>query len=146
MPRRKQRKIHAPLKQDIHLYREMQKEKSPTRVSNPMPSASMRIEQATLSNPIILTTSSEETLSDLCLVSSSKKSKEKTKHLEPAIKKQRLDDDLNLNLVTPDYLNISEEEFRDILNIPEKIFTLVQDTALGSDEWELEEDLINMTD
>ncbi len=122
MPRRKQRKIHAPLKQDIHL-----------------PSTSSDLTE--------LTELSEETLQELGLTCIHKKAKEKTKHLEPATKKQKFnDEEINLNLVTPEYLDISKQEFLDILNTPEKIFTLVQDEVLGSEEWKLEENLINMTD
>ncbi len=146
MPKRNQRQIHAPLKQDIRLYREMQKEKILSRLSDSIPSTSSCVEQSTLSSPLPLTTLPEEVLSELELVSVHKKAKQKTKHLEPSTKKIILDEEINLNLDTPEYLNISEQESCTILNTPEKIFTLVHDEALASEEWELDEDIINMTD
>ncbi len=90
MPKRKQRKIHAPLKQDMQLYREIQKEKSPTRVNSHIPSTSSYLIQETVStsnNLTELTTLSEETLEELGLTYIHKKSKEKTRHLEPVSKK-----------------------------------------------------------
>ncbi len=147
MPRRKQRKIHAPLKQNIQLYREIQKDKSPIITNSDIQSASSIIEQESSSSFTTLTTLSEETLNELGIVSAHKKVKEKTKYLEPTTKKQRLNsEELNLNFATPEYLNISEQEFRNILNTPERIFTLVQDEALSSEEWQLDNELVNMTD
>ncbi len=139
MPKRKQIKINSPLKEDINLYREIQKEKSQSRPNTPTSSTS--------SNLTGLIGLSEEKLEELELTSIHKKAKEKTKHLEPATKKQKFnDEEINLNLVTPEYLDISQQEFLDILNTPEKIFTLAKDEVLGSEKWNVEEDLINMTD
>ncbi len=62
MPRRKKRKIHAPLKQDIQLYREMQKEKSPDRAISPIASTSGQEEGSNIISSLPFTTLSEGTL------------------------------------------------------------------------------------
>ncbi len=148
MPRRKQRKIHAPLKQDIKIYREMQKDISPFRSTSTIVSTSIQSEQTNPISSSSLSTSPGETLTELVVRPTYKKPRDKNKNIELPIKNTRLDyeEEIDLNLITPNYLNISQKEFNTILNTPEKVFNIVRNRDSDEYECQLDDELINMTD